>query len=117
VTVTPQAAYDTTMAIILRRKWRVVVDRPPTAGRRDGLIEAISRTPVMGFRDDVAIRVRPTNDGARVDVRSASRYGRHDFGTNAARIRSLLEDVDDRITTAEGQRQPRPPARTQPARR
>jgi uncharacterized protein (DUF1499 family) len=117
VTVTPQAAYDATMAIILRRKWRVVVDRPPTAGRRDGLIEAISRTPVMGFRDDVAIRVRPTNDGARVDVRSASRYGRHDFGTNAARIRSLLEDVDDRITTAEGQRQPRPPARTQPARR
>ena len=30
-----------------------------------------------------------------VDVRSASRYGRHDFGTNASRIRSLLEDIDD----------------------
>jgi hypothetical protein len=31
-------------------------------------------------------------------VRSASRYGRHDFGTNASRIRSLLEDIDDRLT-------------------
>ena len=51
----------------------------------------------MGFRDDVALRVRPDGDGARIDVRSASRYGRHDFGTNAARIRSLLEDIDDRL--------------------
>jgi uncharacterized protein (DUF1499 family) len=119
VAATTQASYDATMATILRRKWRVVVDRPPTAGRRDGLIEAVARTPIMGFRDDVAIRVRPNGEGARIDVRSASRYGRHDFGTNAARIRSLLEDVDDRITaSAEGSRQQRPaPARPQPARR
>ena len=68
---------------------------PPTPARRDGVIEAVARTPIMGFRDDVVIRVRRDGDGARVDVRSASRYGRHDFGTNAARIRSLLEDIDD----------------------
>ena len=42
--------------------------------------------------------MRRDDDGARIDVRSASRYGRHDFGTNAARIRSLLEDIDDRLT-------------------
>jgi uncharacterized protein (DUF1499 family) len=119
VNASPQAAYEATMATVLRRKWRVVDDRPPTAGRRDGRIEAVARTPVMGFRDDVTIRVRPNAEGgARIDVRSASRYGRHDFGTNAARIRSLLEDVDDRISTSEGTRQQRPaPARTQPARR
>ena len=39
-----------------------------------------------------------TTTAREIDVRSASRYGRHDFGTNAARIRSLLEDIDDRLT-------------------
>ena len=81
-----------------KRKWRIVDDRPPQPPRRDGRIEAVARTPIMGFRDDVVVRVRRDDDGARIDVRSASRYGRHDFGTNAARIRSLLEDIDDRLT-------------------
>lgn len=119
VTATAQAAYDATMATIIRRKWRVVVDRPPSAARRDGQIEAVARTAIMGFRDDIVIRVRPSGDGTRIDARSASRYGRHDFGTNAARIRSLLEDVEDRIgTRTEPRPQPRQaPARPQPPRR
>jgi uncharacterized protein (DUF1499 family) len=101
----PKAAYDATMAIILRRKWRVVVDRPPQPGRRDGLIEAVARTPIMGFREDVAIRIRPDDDGSRIDVRSASRYIPHDFGGNASRIRSLLEDVEARADTEEKREQ------------
>jgi uncharacterized protein (DUF1499 family) len=98
VNAAPKIAYEAAMAVIVRKKWRVVVDRPPQPPRRDGVIEAVARTPIMGFRDDIAVRVRREDDGARIDVRSASRYGRHDFGTNAARIKSLLEDVDDRLT-------------------
>src|SRR3954447_4136495 len=98
VNAAPRIAYDAAMAVIVRKKWRVVVDRPPQPPRRDGVIEAVARTPIMGFRDDIAVRVRREDDGARVDVRSASRFGRHDFGTNAARIKSLLEDIDDRLT-------------------
>ncbi|MCX7314392.1 MAG: DUF1499 domain-containing protein [Alphaproteobacteria bacterium] len=98
VSATPKLAYDAAMAVIVRRKWRVLVDRPPQPPRRDGVIEAVALTPVMGFRDDIALRVRAESDGAKIDVRSASRYGRHDFGSNASRIRSLLEDVDDRLT-------------------
>ena len=110
VTTSAQTAYDVAMQAIARRKWRVF-DRPPQAGRRDGVIEAVARTPIMGFRDDVALRVRAVGDGARIDVRSASRYGRHDFGTNAARIRSLLEDIDTRISELQEERreQPTPP--------
>ena len=84
VNAAPKAAYDAALAVIVRRKWRVVVDRPPQPPRRDGVIEAVARTAIMGFRDDIAVRVRREDDGARIDVRSASRYGRHDFGTNAA---------------------------------
>ena len=93
----PNAAYDAALAVIVKRKWRIVVDRPPLA-RRDGLIEAVARTPIMGFREDVSLRVRREEDGSQIDVRSASRYGRHDFGSNASRIRSLLSDIDDRLT-------------------
>ena len=119
VVAPPKLAYDETLALINRRKWRVVVDRPPQPGRRDGMIEAVARTAIMGFRDDVTIRLRPDGEGTRIDVRSASRYGRHDFGTNAARIRSLLEDIDTRIgeVTEEKREQPKPkppPAKGKP---
>ena len=35
--------------------------------------------------------------GARLDIRSASRYGRHDFGTNAKRVVSLIEDIEEAV--------------------
>jgi uncharacterized protein (DUF1499 family) len=90
-----RALYDSALAVIKKRKWLVLDERPPLPGRRDGRIEAVARTPIMGFRDDVVVRVRANGSGSRLDVRSASRYGRTDFGTNAARVRSLIEDIDD----------------------
>ena len=115
LTAPPQIAYEETIKVITKRKWRMVVDRPPQAGRRDGQIEAVARTPIMGFREDVTLRVRPTRDGARIDVRSASRYGRHDLGSNAARIRSLLEDIDDAVTARTEQKRERPAPKPAPA--
>ena len=109
------------MKVITKRKWHVVDARPPQGtAPRDGLIEAIARTPILGFRDDVAVRVRATHDGARIDVRSASRYGRHDLGTNAARVRALIEDIDDVLATpAKGEKPekqaPAPKVPPQPA--
>src|SRR6266851_2196550 len=84
---------------------------PPLLGRRDGLIEAVARTPIMGFRDDVVVRVRPAQEGARVDVRSASRYGRSDLGANASRVRALIEDIDDAAGSEEEKRKKAVPAK------
>jgi uncharacterized protein (DUF1499 family) len=106
----PQAAYDAALAIVNKRRWRVVEARAPQAGRREGRIEAVARTPVMGFRDDIVVRVRPEGrDGSRIDVRSSSRYGTFDFGANASRIRSLLDDVEEAIIAQKAVRQPAPP--------
>src|ERR1700758_5123394 len=44
----PKAAYDATLAVVTRRKWTVVLKRPPE-GRRDGHIEAVARSPILGF--------------------------------------------------------------------
>jgi uncharacterized protein (DUF1499 family) len=104
---TPQAAYDAALAVVNKRRWRVVDARAPQAGRREGHIEAVARTPIMGFRDDVSIRVRAEPDGARIDARSSSRYGSFDFGTNASRVRGLMNEIEDAIRA---QRPERPPA-------
>ncbi|MGD0024364.1 MAG: DUF1499 domain-containing protein [Xanthobacteraceae bacterium] len=120
---TPQEAFDAAMKVIAKRKWRVVDARAPQQGAapraanarqpqatsaRDGIIEAIARTPILGFRDDVVVRVRATSDGVRIDVRSASRYGRNDLGSNAARVRDLISDIDDILSAPEPEKKPPP---------
>jgi uncharacterized protein (DUF1499 family) len=60
-----------------------------------GTIEAVATTRVFGFQDDIVIRVRPDGDGAsRVDMRSKSRDGQGDIGTNAARIRAFVGNLE-----------------------
>jgi len=103
--VPTRVAYDAALALVTKRKWSVSDTRPPTLARRDGVIEAVARTPIMGFRDDVVIRITPLGQGTRVDMRSASRFGDHDLGANASRIRSMLEDLDDVVSSAP---EPRP---------
>jgi hypothetical protein len=58
----------------------------------------------MGFRDDVVVRVRAEPDGARIDARSSSRYGEHDFGTNAKRVRDLINEIEDGIRAQKPER-------------
>jgi hypothetical protein len=103
---TAQAAYDAALTVVNKRRWRIVDARTPQPGRREGRIEAVARTPIMGFRDDVVIRVRAESDGARIDARSSSRYGSFDFGTNASRVRSLMNDIEDAIRAQKPERPP-----------
>ena len=65
-----------------------------------GYIEATARTLVVGFREDVIIKVAVDPAGSIVDVRSASRHFRHDFGSNAARILRLYRELDERLARA-----------------
>jgi Protein of unknown function (DUF1499) len=113
---TPQAAYRAALAVMNKHKdsflapyWRVIEAREPLPGRRDGRIEAVAYSSIMGFRDDVIVRVRAEPDGARIDARSSSRYGSFDFGTNADRIRKLMNDIEDAIRTQKPERPPTPP--------
>jgi len=100
LSVPAKMAYDTALALVNRNRWLVIDARDPQGGRRDGRIEAVARTPIMGFRDDVVIRVRAIGEDSRIDMRSASRYGRHDIGTNAKRIVSFFEQVEEAIDAA-----------------
>ncbi len=76
----------------------IVREQPPDPETgQPGFIEAEDQTLLLGFRDDVAIRVKGDGDRARIDVRSASRYGRHDLGRNAERMRRILKEVVVRL--------------------
>jgi uncharacterized protein (DUF1499 family) len=113
---TPQNAYRAALAVMSKHRdsivapyWRVIATREPVPGRRDGRIEAIAYSSFLGFRDDVILRVRAEPDGARIDVRSSSRFGTFDFGTNAARISRLLTEIEDAIRAQRPERPPTPP--------
>src|ERR1700735_1472486 len=89
-----QRAYEITLQLVTKRKWLIIDERPPQLPRRIGRIEAVARTPIMGFREDISIRVSPDDQDSRVDIRSASRYFESDLGSNAARVRKLIDDLN-----------------------
>ena len=92
--VPAQHAFDIVRRLVARRKWLVIDERAPQPPRQPGHIEAVAKTPVMGFREDVAIRITADDDGSRVDIRSSSRYFEHDLGSNAKRVSSLIDDIN-----------------------
>lgn len=83
--VQPSQAFERALATAREMGWDIVA-----ADTGAGRIEATDTTFWFGFKDDVVIRVRPANGGSRVDVRSLSRVGVGDVGTNAKRIRAFL---------------------------
>lgn len=87
--------FEVVEEVARRLRWHVVASevrasKPPV---RVGILEATDQTMLVGFVDDVVVRVEGTSTRARIDVRSASRYGKFDFGANAARVRRFLAEV------------------------
>jgi uncharacterized protein (DUF1499 family) len=110
-------AYAITLALVNKRKWLVIDERPPQPPRRVGRIEAVARTPIMGFREDVSIRVSPDGEDSRVDIRSSSRYFESDLGSNAKRIAKLIDDINtaadnDNLKPVKKPQVPKAPAKT-----
>jgi len=115
LSVPAKTAYDHALAMVNKRRWLVLDAREPQIKRRDGRIEAVARTPIMGFREDLVIRIRGTDEESRVDMRSSSRYGFHDLGSNASRIRGFLDNLETDIeVTLEREERRRPTPKKAP---
>ncbi len=103
-----EEAYELVSDALRRQKIKVAREEPPSPNNPKGTIEATDRTLVFGFYDDLAIRVEGDGKQSRIDLRSASRYGRHDLGRNAERIRTVLKEIVARleatVPTASGER-------------
>jgi hypothetical protein len=85
----PQEACARVRALVARRGWRVAAEEAGT-GATALRVQAVAITPLLRFRDDVAIEVRVAEGGSEIAMRSRSRLGDGDLGTNAARIRAFF---------------------------
>ena len=86
--LTPEHAFGLALATAQRLGWRIV-----TAVPTEGRIEASDTTFWFGFTDDIVIRITPSGKSSLVDIRSVSRVGLSDVGTNARRIRLFLREL------------------------
>ena len=86
--LSPSQTFERALATVRKMGWDLV-DEDAATGR----IEATDTTFWFRFKDDVVIRVKMVEGGSRVDVRSLSRIGGGDVGTNAKRIRAYLQEL------------------------
>lgn len=87
----PEAAFERALRVARDLGWEVTAEAP-----EEGRIEAVDTTLWFGFKDDVVIRIRHEGEGSRVDVRSVSRVGKSDGGTNARRVGRFIDSFNDR---------------------
>ncbi len=88
LSVPPIQALKRAAAVARQLGWTIVA-----LDSADGRIEATDRTRWFGFTDDIVVRVTPDPAGSRVDIRSVSRVGKSDVGTNARRVRAFLHKL------------------------
>lgn len=87
-------AFAAALGLVEERGWEVL-----SADPEESQIEAIARSRLFGFEDELAVRVTETDSGARIDMRSRSRLGQIDRGANARRIEAYLADLETRART------------------
>jgi uncharacterized protein (DUF1499 family) len=119
-------AYPGELAPVVRAAYpdlgSLVVDAPPAVAFQEAMelaavregwtvaraydqamsFEGVAETWLFRFRDDFAVRVRARGDETVIDMRSRSRDGKGDVGTNARRIRAFLAELRARLQRAPG---------------
>ena len=77
--------------------WDVRATRAPLDALDTGQYNAVVTT-LLGFSQEVAIRVAGGADGATVDMRSTSLSSFPDFGENGQRVEAFLLELDNQVT-------------------
>lgn len=84
--------FDTALAVAQAMGWEI-----RETNREQGVIEAIATTRLFKFKDDVTVTITREGDATVVNVRSKSRVGKGDLGTNARRIRAFQAELAKRL--------------------
>jgi hypothetical protein len=89
----PEEVMPLIRRVATQLNWSIVEDVPPGGRTSSGRIEATARSSLFRFTDDITIRIRAGAGDTQIDLRSRSRFGSHDFGSNAQRIRAFATEV------------------------
>jgi hypothetical protein len=91
-------AYELVLQALAKLKMKTSLELPPEEEEdAPGFIELSDRSLILGLADDIVIRVLGEDKTARIDVRSASRYGANDYGRNAEHVRVILKEIAARF--------------------
>jgi len=91
------AMFDAIDNLIDDRGWEIRSSRKPATQVDSGQINAVVTT-LLGFRQEVAIRVTGAPDGTTIAMRSASLTNFPDFGENGQRVEAFMLDLDNQVT-------------------
>ncbi|MFQ5588999.1 MAG: M28 family peptidase [Nitrospiria bacterium] len=81
-----------------RPRWKII-----RHDLSEGIITAERQTRIFGFIDDIEIRISKTDeDAVTLNLKSASRVGKGDFGQNARNIREIFTGLDRQFAAARG---------------
>lgn len=80
-----------------QKGWEPRARRSPQTPLEQGELNAVATT-LLGWRDEVAVRVRGNAQGSVIDMRSTATHGWHDLGENGRRIEDFMLTLDQRIT-------------------
>ena len=86
-----------------RQGWKILSARQvEDADMREAVVTATASSFVLELPADVSIRVNGDEETSFIDMRSASRYGRHDLGDNSERVIGFLAQLDQEISGRSG---------------
>jgi len=89
--------FDVVASLVDDREWELRAKRVPATQFDSGQINAVVTT-MLGFRQEVAIRISGGIDGTTVAMRSTSLANFPDFGENGKRVEAFLLDLDAQVT-------------------
>ena len=89
--------FDIADKLVAERGWDVQVRHVPN-DEVAGQLNAIAAS-LLGFREEIAIRVSNDGNGCSVDVRSASLSPLHEPGANARRVEEFLAALDASVSS------------------
>lgn len=88
----PEKVFAAALEVSQTQGWEIRESKP-----EQGIIEAIATTRLLKFKDDVTITVTGEGSSTIINVRSKSRIGKGDMGTNARRIRAFQAELARRL--------------------
>jgi hypothetical protein len=95
--IEPMQMFDIVEQMAEAKGWEPRARRAPQTVLDHGELNVIA-TSLLGWRDEVAIRVQGDPQGSIVDMRSAATHTWHDLGENGRTIEEFLLALDQRIT-------------------
>ena len=89
--------YALIVALVDGRGWEPRARREPQTPLAEGQVNSVVTT-LLGWRDEVAIRIQGDPQGSTIAMRSVALHDGPDFGGNGRRIEEFLTALDERVT-------------------